>query len=88
MRRGSDVHRRGVGSARRIWRSDIWSVAGDEDQAGKPHPVVIVQDDSFNAIGPITVCAFTTDPTDAPLFRLPVEPNDRNMSRAICRLEI
>jgi mRNA interferase MazF len=67
-------------------RGDIWTVAGGKDYAGKPRPVVIVQDDSFDATGSITVCAFTTDPTPAPLFRLPVEPNDRNGLRAPCRL--
>jgi mRNA interferase MazF len=36
----------------------------------------------------ITVCAFTTDPTDAPLFRLPVEPNESNGLRAVCRLMV
>ena len=59
-------------------RGDIWIVAGGRDYAGKPRPVVIVQDDSFDATDSITVCAFTTDETEAPLFRLPVEPNDRN----------
>jgi mRNA interferase MazF len=47
---------------------------------------VIVQDDRFDATDSITVCAFTTDPTDAPLFRLPVEPNERNGLRPPCRL--
>ena len=32
--------------------------------------MVIVQDDSFDATASITVCAFTTDQTDAPLIRL------------------
>ena len=59
-------------------RGDIWTVAGGRDYAGKPRPVVIVQDDSFDATDSITVCAFTTDQTEAPLFRLPVQPNDRN----------
>ncbi len=36
----------------------------------------------------ITICAFTTDETDAPLFRLPVEPNERNGLRATCRLMV
>jgi mRNA-degrading endonuclease toxin of MazEF toxin-antitoxin module len=49
---------------------------------------VIVQDDSFDATDSITVCAFTTDETEAPLFRLPVEPNERNGLRAICRLMV
>jgi len=63
-------------------RGDIWTVAGGRDYAGKPHPVVIVQDDSFDATESITVCAFTTDKTEAPLFRLPVAPNARNGLRA------
>jgi len=36
----------------------------------------------------LTVCAFTTDETEAPLFRLPVEPNERNGLRATCRLMV
>ena len=69
-------------------RGDIWTVSGGKDYAGKPRPVVIVQDDSFDATDSITVCAFTTDVTDAPLFRLLVEPNERNGLRAECRLMV
>ena len=69
-------------------RGDIWTVSGGKDYAGKPRPVVIVQDDSFDATDSITVCAFTTDETDAPLFRLPVEPNDRNGLRSPCRMMV
>lgn len=69
-------------------RGDIWIVAGGRDYAGKPRPVVIIQDDSFDATDSITTCAFTTDETDAPLFRLPVEPNERNGLRAVCRLMV
>lgn len=69
-------------------RGDIWTVAAGQDYSGKPRPVVIVQDDSFDATGSITICAFTTDPTDAPLFRLPVEPNERNGLRTACRLMV
>jgi mRNA interferase MazF len=69
-------------------RGDIWTVAGGKDCAGKPRPVVIVQDDSFDATDSITICAFTTDETEAPLFRLPVEPNERNGLRAACRLMV
>ena len=68
-------------------RGDIWTVAGGKDYAGKPRPVVIVQDDSFDATNSITVCV-TTDDTDAPLFRLPVEPNARNGLRTECRLMV
>jgi mRNA interferase MazF len=69
-------------------RGDIWTVAGGKDYAGKPRPVVIVQDDSFDATNSVTICAFTTDETDAPLFRLPVEPNEHNGLRAACRLMV
>ena len=69
-------------------RGDIWTVSGGKDYAGKPRPVVIVQDDSFDATDSITVCSFTTDPTDAPLFRLPVEPSERNGLRATSRLMV
>jgi mRNA interferase MazF len=69
-------------------RGEIWTVVGGKDYAGKPRPVVVVQDDSFDATDSITVCAFTTDPTDAPLFRLPVEPNARNGLRAPSRLMV
>ncbi|MCW6509877.1 type II toxin-antitoxin system PemK/MazF family toxin [Lichenifustis flavocetrariae] len=69
-------------------RGDIWTVSGGKDYAGKPHPVVIVQDDAFDATDSITVCAFTTDPTETPLFRLPVEPSERNGLRAPSRLMV
>jgi mRNA interferase MazF len=69
-------------------RGDIWTVAGGRDYAGKLRPVVIVQDDSFDATDSITICAFTTDETQAPLFRLPVEPNDRNGLLATSRLMV
>ncbi|MGQ7791212.1 type II toxin-antitoxin system PemK/MazF family toxin [Faunimonas sp. B44] len=69
-------------------RGEVWTVSGGRGYAGKPRPVVIVQDDSFDATDSITICAFTTDPTEAPLFRLAVEPNERNGLRSICRLMV
>jgi mRNA interferase MazF len=69
-------------------RGDIWTVSGGKDYAGKPRPVVLVQDDSFDVTGSITICAFTTDPTEAPLFRLLVEPNERNGLRSPSRLMV
>ena len=41
-------------------RGEIRTVAGGKDYAGKPRPVVIIQDDSFDATNSITICAFTT----------------------------
>jgi mRNA interferase MazF len=69
-------------------RGDIWTVAGGKHYAGKPRPVVIVQDDSFDATDSITICALTTDETEAPLFRLVVQPNDRNGLRLACRIMV
>src|SRR5450631_3699626 len=69
-------------------RGHIWTVAGGKDYAGKARPVVILQDDSFDGTESITICAFTTDDTDAPLFRLPVEPNQRDGLRVPCRLMV
>ena len=69
-------------------RGEIWTVAGGKDYAGKPRPVVILQDDRFDRTDSITICAFTTDATDAPLFRLAVEPSENNGLRAVCRLMV
>ena len=69
-------------------RGDIWTAAGGRNYAGKPRPVVIVQDDAFDGTDSITICAFTTDATEAPLFRLVVQPTARNGLRATCRLMV
>ena len=55
---------------------------------GKPRPVVILQDDRFDATASITVCAFTTDPTSAPLLRLVIQPSKRNGLNVPCRLMV
>lgn len=49
---------------------------------------MIVQDDRFDATASVTVCAFTTDPTEAPLFRLPIEPDPVNGLREPCSLMV
>lgn len=69
-------------------RGEVWTVAGGKDYAGKPRPCVIVQDDSFDGTESITICAFTTDETEAPLFRLPIEPSERNGLRSLSRLMV
>ena len=59
-------------------RGEIWTAAAGSDYVGGPRPVVILQDDRFDATLSVTVCAFTTDPTEAPLFRLLVQPDQVN----------
>ena len=69
-------------------RGEIWTIAGGGDYTDKPRPGVIVQDDRFDATASVTVCAFTTDPTDAPLFRIPIEPSETNGLRSLSRLMV
>src|SRR5438552_957613 len=69
-------------------RGEIWTAAGGKDYAGKPRPVVILQDDRFDMTDSITICAFTTDPVDVPLFRLPIAPDTGNGLRVGCRLMV
>ena len=69
-------------------RGEVWTVAGGKDYAGKPRPALIVQDDSFDATDSVTICAFTTDATEAPMFRLSVAPNPRNGLTSPSRLMV
>ena len=69
-------------------RGEIWTAAAGRGYVGKPRPVAIVQDDRFDATDSITVCAFTTDPTEAPLFRLRIDPDDVHGLRESCSLMV
>jgi mRNA interferase MazF len=69
-------------------RGEIWTVAGAKNYAGKPRPAVILQDDRFDAIQSITICVATTDPAEAPLFRVPIAPSERNGLTALSRLMV
>jgi len=71
-----------------VKRGEIWTAAGGKNYAGKPRPIVIVQDDRFDATSSITICAFTSDPTDAPLLRLVVEPSEVNGLDTVSRLMV
>jgi mRNA interferase MazF len=67
-------------------RGEIWTVAGGKDYAGKPRPVVILQDERFDMTDSVTICAITTDQTEAPLFRIVIEPSESNGLHTVCRL--
>ncbi len=69
-------------------RGEVWTVAGGAAYAGKPRPAVIVQDDRFDGNDSIVVCPLTTDPTPAPIFRLPIQPGSRSGLRSPCRLMV
>ena len=73
-----------------IWtakRGDIWT-ASAKGYTGKPRPVVIIQDDSFDGLDSFIVCAFTTDQIEASLLRLQVEPNEQNGLQLSCQMMI
>ena len=59
-------------------RGEVRTAAGGKDYAGKPRPVVIVKSDAFDATESVTVCGLTTNPTEAPLARTVIEPNETN----------
>jgi mRNA interferase MazF len=73
--------------ARAVERAGVWTVSGGAGYAGKPLPAAIIQDDHFDTHS-VTVCPFTTDPTDAPLFRLAIEPSSENGLRETSRLMV
>lgn len=69
-------------------RGEIWTAAGGKDYAGKPRPVVIIQSDSFATRDSVTICPFTTDPTDAPLLRIAVVPTSGTGLREPSRIMV
>jgi mRNA interferase MazF len=61
-----------------VTRGEIHTAAAQGPYTGKPRPVVVVQDDRFDATASVTVCPFTTNPVDAPMVRIPIEPSEEN----------
>jgi mRNA interferase MazF len=61
-----------------VTRGEIWTLAARGTYTGKPRPAVIVQDDRFDATASVTVCALTTDRTEAPLLRVRIEADPLN----------
>ena len=66
----------------------MWTAAAGRGCVGKPRTVVIVRDVVFVATASVTVCALTTDQTDAPLFRIPVDADDTTGIRQPSRLMV
>jgi mRNA interferase MazF len=59
-------------------RGEVWTAAGGPDYAGKPRPVVIIQDDRFDATASITVCGVTRTDIGPAAFRIRIDPTGRN----------
>ena len=68
-------------------RGEIWTVSASAYE-GKPRPAVIVQSDRFDATASITICAFTTNPAEAPFARLEIMPTRQNGLHAASRLMV
>src|SRR5258707_10834286 len=59
-------------------RGDVVTVAASGDY-GKPRPAVIVQTDALPAgHGSVVICQMTSDCSDAPDFRITIDPTERN----------
>ncbi len=59
-------------------RGDVVTVAATGDY-GKPRPAVIVQTDALPAAhASVVVCQMTSDCSDAPDFRVTIDPSERN----------
>ena len=52
-------------------RGEIWTAAGGT-YASKPRPVLVIQDDRFDATDSVVIIPMTTHPVDASLTRVPV----------------
>lgn len=55
-------------------RGELWTAAGGTQYAGKPRPVLVMQDDRFDATDSIIICPLTSDPTEIPLLRIRLDP--------------
>jgi mRNA interferase MazF len=71
-----------------VKRGEVWTLAGGNDYAGKPRPAVIVRDDRFDKTASITLCGFTTNLADAPIFRIPITPDASNGLVSLSRLMV
>jgi mRNA interferase MazF len=69
-------------------RGEIWTAADDAQYAGKPRPVVIIQNVNFEELESVTICGFTSDPTVLPLFRIPIEPSKLNGLQLLSRIMV
>ena len=63
-------------------RGDVVTVAATGDY-GKPRPAVIVQTNALPAAhASVVVCQMISDCSDAPDFRVTIDPSERNGLRA------
>jgi len=68
-------------------RGDIVTVSAQGDY-GKPRPAVIVQSDALNAADSVLVALITSAVTDAPLYRLTLEPSSTNGLKTVSQVMV
>lgn len=68
-------------------RGDLVTVSASGDY-GKPRPAVVVQSDALNAAESVLVALLTSTMTDAPLYRLPVEPTAANGLKTVSQVMV
>ena len=69
-------------------RGEIWTASGGPDYAGKPRPVVLLQDDRFAGTASITVCPLTTSSARAQTARPVIRPTADNGLTRPCRFKV
>ncbi|WP_254933800.1 type II toxin-antitoxin system PemK/MazF family toxin [Cyanobium sp. WAJ14-Wanaka] len=57
-------------------------MAGGPGYAGKPRPVLVVQDDAFDQTDSVLICPLTTHAIEAPILRVDVSPSPANGLRS------
>lgn len=70
-----------------LHRGDLVTVALQGD-AGKPRPALVAQSDLFDLHPSVVIIPVTSELREAPLFRLRVQPDERNGLRALSDLMI
>jgi mRNA interferase MazF len=68
-------------------RGDIVTVSAPGDY-GKPRPAVVVQSDALNAADSVLVALVTSAVTDAPLYRLALDPAPTNGLKAVSQVMV
>lgn len=58
-------------------RGDLVTIALQGD-LGKPRPALVIQSDLFDAHPSVVILPVTSELRDAPLFRIPVQPDETN----------
>ena len=70
-----------------VKRGEIVTVSAQGDY-GKPRPAVVIQSDALDAADSVLVALFTSAVTDAPLYRLTIEPAPENGLKAVSQVMV